>query len=74
VAKATTSVEVGKMCMQTLSFLGFFHSVFAGTDMTADFASLFIGLRMVLGLGVLGLAIATAIHETREVHRQAQKL
>ncbi|HJY82534.1 MAG TPA: hypothetical protein VKK81_15815 [Candidatus Binatia bacterium] len=60
--------------MQTLSFSGFFHSVFAGTDMTADLASLFIGLRMVLGLGVLGLAVATAIHDTRGVHRQAQKL
>ena len=61
------------MSMQTLSFLGFLHGVFAGTDMMADFAPLFIGLRVVLGLGVLGLAVATAIHDTREVHRQAQK-
>ena len=62
------------MCMQTLSFSGFFHGVFAGTDMTADLAPAFIGLRVVLGLGVLGLAVATAIYDTREVHRQAQKL
>jgi len=50
------------MSMQTLSFVGFLHGVFAGTDMTADLAPLFISLRVVLGLGVLGLAVATAIH------------
>jgi hypothetical protein len=61
------------MCMQTLSFSGFLHSVFAGTDMTADLASLFIGLRVVLGLGVLGLAVATAIHDTREVRCTARR-
>ena len=42
-------------------------------DMTADFAPLLIGMWVVVGLGVLGLAIATAVHDTREAKRTAKQ-
>jgi len=41
--------------------------------MTADFAPLFIGMWAVVGLCVLGLAIVTAIHDTREAKRNAKQ-
>ena len=43
-------------------------------DMTADFAPLFIGMWGVLGLCVLGLAIAIAIHDTREAKCTAKQV
>jgi len=42
-------------------------------DMTADFAPLFQGMVIVLGLCVLGLVVATAIHDTWWEKRKTKK-
>jgi hypothetical protein len=34
--------------------------------MTADFTPLFVGLVVLLGLSILGLAFAMGVHDTRE--------
>ncbi len=41
-------------------------------DMTADFAPLFVGMVVVLGLCVLGLAFTIGIHDTWWVRRKAE--
>jgi hypothetical protein len=61
------------MLVEALSLSGFPNGATTGLDMTADFAPLFFGLWVVLGLCVLGLAVATAIHDTREARRNAQQ-
>jgi hypothetical protein len=43
---------------------GFPSATAAGLDMTADFAPLFVGLVVVLGLCVLGLVFAIGVHDT----------
>lgn len=43
-------------------------------DMTADFAPLFVGLVVVLGLCVLGLAFTIGVHDTRWTQRKAKKI
>jgi hypothetical protein len=40
--------------------------------MTTDFAPLLVGLWMVLGLCVLGLTAAIALHDTQETKRTAK--
>ncbi|MCS6925644.1 MAG: hypothetical protein NZ578_07060 [Candidatus Binatia bacterium] len=52
---------------------GFPNGAPSGMDMTADFAPLFIGMWLIVGLCVLGLAVATAIHDTWWLQRQAKK-
>ena len=42
-------------------------------DMTADFAPLFLGMVVGLGLCVLGLAFAIGVHDTRWTQRTAKK-
>lgn len=42
-------------------------------DMTADFAPLLWGMVIVLGLCVLGLAVATAVHDTWWEKRKEKK-
>ncbi|MBI3302211.1 MAG: hypothetical protein HYZ72_09085 [Deltaproteobacteria bacterium] len=42
-------------------------------DMTADFAPLFIGMVVGLGLCVLGLAFTIGVHDTRKAQRKAQQ-
>ena len=42
-------------------------------DMTADFAPLFVGMVVVLGLCVLGLAFAIGVHDTRWTQRTAKQ-
>ena len=39
-------------------------------NMTADFTPLFVGLVVLLGLSVLGIAFAIGVHDTREEHQQ----
>ena len=41
-------------------------------DMTADFAPLFVGMVVVLGVCVLGLAFAIGVHDTRWTQRPEQ--
>lgn len=41
-------------------------------DMTADFAPLFVGLVVLLGFSVLGIAFAIGIHDTREAQQQTK--
>jgi len=43
-------------------------------DVTADFAPLFVGLVVVLGLGVLALAFAIGVHDTSWTQRKAKKI
>jgi len=43
-------------------------------DMTADFAPLLVGMWVALGLSVLGLAVATALHDTWWTQRKAKKI
>ena len=59
------------MFVESLSLSGFPNGATTGLDMSADFAPLFFGLWVVLGLCVLGLAVATAIHDIRETTRNA---
>jgi hypothetical protein len=42
-------------------------------DMTADFAPLLVGLVVLLGLSILGIAFAIGVHDTREARQQAQR-
>ena len=42
----------------------------SGLDMTADFTPLFIGLVIVLGLSLLGIAFAIGVHDTRKAQSQ----
>jgi hypothetical protein len=42
-------------------------------DMTADFAPLFVGMVVGLGLCVLGLAFAIGVHDTWWTERMAKK-
>ncbi len=42
-------------------------------DMTADFAPLFIGMVVGLGLCVLGLAFTIGVHDTRKAQHEAEK-
>ena len=50
--------------MVTAPSCGFPSAPATGLDMTADFAPLFVGLVVVLGLCVLGLVLAIGIHDT----------
>ena len=43
-------------------------------DMTADFTPLLVGLWMVVGLGVLSLALAIGLHDTEEAGRTARQV
>ncbi len=61
------------MLLQPPPLSGFPTGAPYGLDMTADFAPLFIGMWAVVGLCVLGLAIVTAIHDTREAKRNAKQ-
>ncbi len=61
------------MVPQVSSLSGFPNGASAGIDMTADFAPLFIGMWLLLGLCVLGLVVITAIHDTWWVKRKAEK-
>jgi hypothetical protein len=61
------------MLVEALPLSGFPNGATTGLDMTADFAPLFFGLWVVLGLCVLGLAVATAIQDTREAQRRAKQ-
>jgi len=45
-----------------------------GLDMTADFAPLFVGLVVTLGLCVLALAFTLGVHDTREAKRTAKQV
>ena len=62
------------MLVEALPLFGFPNGATTGLDMTADFAPLFFGLWVVLGLCVLGLAVATAIHDTRGIRRNAKQM
>ena len=39
-------------------------------NMTADFTPLFVGLVVLLGLSMLGIAFAIGVHDIREEHQQ----
>ena len=65
-------VEV-KMLVPALSPVGLPEGPSAVLDLTATFAPLFFGLVFALGLCILGLAVATAIHDTWWEKRQGQK-
>jgi hypothetical protein len=43
-------------------------------NMTADFAPLLVSMWVVLGLSVLGLAVALALQDTREAKRTAKQV
>ncbi len=43
-------------------------------DMTADFAPLFVGLVVAMGLCVLALAFTIGVHDTREAQRTAKQV
>lgn len=48
-----------------------FSSVASGVlNMTTDFAPLFMGLVVLLGLSVLGIAFAIGVHDSREIEQQ----
>jgi hypothetical protein len=57
----------------TLPLSGFPNGASSGLDMTADFAPLLIGMWVLLCLSVLGLAVATGIHDSWWVKRKAKK-
>jgi len=61
------------MLLQFPPLSGFPNGASFGLDMTADFAPLFIGTWVVVGLCVLGLAVTTAIHDTQEAKRKAKQ-
>jgi len=42
-------------------------------DMTADFTPLFVGMVVMLGVCVLGLAFAIGVHDTRWAQRTGKK-
>lgn len=42
-------------------------------DMTADFAPLFVGMVVVLGLGVLSLAFSIGAHDTRKAQQRTKQ-
>lgn len=42
-------------------------------DMTADFAPLFVGMVVVLGLGVLSLVASIATYDTRAARQQMEQ-
>ena len=60
------------MLMQKLSLSGFPNGTSSGLDMTADFAPLFIGLWVILGLCILGLAVATALQDNWWAQRKTK--
>ncbi len=60
--------------MVILPLFGFPSATAAGLDMTADFAPLFVGLVVVLGVCVLGLAFTIGVHDTRWTQRKAKKV
>src|SRR2546422_11369179 len=62
-----------KMLVPALSLFGLPEGPSAVLDLTADFAPLFFGLVFALGLCILGLAVATAIHDTWWETRQGKK-
>jgi hypothetical protein len=43
-------------------------------DMTTDFTPLFVGLVVILGLSLLGIAFAIGVHDTREASKQAHRI
>jgi hypothetical protein len=43
-------------------------------DMTADFTPLLIGLWMIVGMGVLALVLAMAMHDTQEARRTTEQV
>jgi hypothetical protein len=43
-------------------------------DMTTDFAPLFVGLVVFLGLSLLGIAFAIGVHDAREAQRRMLQL
>jgi len=42
-------------------------------DMTTDFTPLFVGLVVVVGLSILGIVGAIAVHDTRKADQQAKR-
>jgi hypothetical protein len=56
--------------LSSLSLSGVPQNVF---DMTADFTPLFVGLVVVLGLSLLGIAFAIGVGDTREAQEKAQR-
>lgn len=62
-----------KMFVPALSLFGLPEGPSAVLDLTSDFAPLFFGMVFVLGLSILGLAVATAIHDPWWENRQAKK-
>ena len=61
------------MSLPALSLFGPPEGPSAILDLTADFAPLFISVSIILGLCVLGLAVATAIHDAWWENRQVKK-
>ncbi len=59
--------------MVTQPLFGFPSAIAPGLDMTADFAPLFVGLVVVLGLCVLALAFAIGVHDTWWEKREGKK-
>ncbi len=43
-------------------------------DMTADFAPLFVGMVVAIGLCVLALAFTIGVHDAREANRTAKQV
>ena len=43
----------------------------SGLDMTTDLTSLFVGLVVILGLSLLGIAFAIGVHDTREARSKS---
>jgi hypothetical protein len=62
-----------KMLMPALSLFGPPEGPSAVLDLTADFAPLLLGMVFALGLCILGLAVATALHDTWWANRQDKK-
>ena len=62
-----------KMLVPALSPVGLPEGPSAVLDLTATFAPLFFSMAVALGLCILGLAVATAIHDTWWEKRQGQK-
>jgi hypothetical protein len=62
-----------KMFVPALSLFGLPEGPSAVLDLISDFAPLFFGIVCVLGLCILGLVVAAAIHHTWWENRQDKK-
>jgi len=61
------------MLLSALSLFGLPEGPSAVLDLTVDFAPLFFGMMFALGLCILGLVVATAIHDTWWENWQVKK-